>query len=928
VPKSAKAFAADPYDFAEARAVAEELVLSQPVAVTLVRRGYRTPAAARAFLAADESHPPELFEGMGEVVGLIWAAIEAGERITVHGDFDVDGVSATALMISTLRDLGADCDWLIPDRIADGYGLSEENVRKLAERGTGLVITVDCGITAARQVALAQELGMEVVVTDHHQRDEELPPCLILHPEVSNYPFTSLCGTAVAWKLACALREASTLPEQEQAVSASAAAGRDLDLVALATVADVVPLIGENRSLVKRGLAEMRRTKRVGLKALMEASKCDPSRLDEGDLAFRLAPRINAAGRLYRADAGVELLLTDDEARAKQIAEELGRANSERRSTEREVDAAAETARRELPDELKDANGLVVAGEGWHPGVVGIVASRMVERHHRPVVVISLDEEGGGRGSGRSIPGFDLHAALEACSEHLETFGGHKAAAGLSIKAENLEAFRVAFAAHANEVLSEDDLKRTERIDAMVGGVGLGLDLAEELGQLAPFGMGNPGVRLMVPSARMTDVRTMGEEGKHSRFSLHSGSHRALGVAFGRTSFGVDDDDMLDAAVRLEVNHWNGAVEPRVVLREVYRLDEAPDAVSAHPCECDEAEWWARFEAELDRDLTAQGNAVESNSRIERESLHGSAGGPRRMVQGHGSSPTATIAELVSSGAGVLAVAADASRRAALANGATGLARFNGGAALIACSRCNAEAVAGLAARGSGGLALVDYAALAMAPHLAGSFEHVVLVDAPRTPIDVERVTVPLGAQASAGNGTGTGSPNGERLAPLGAAKADKAALIEVARAAILSVTDPTVAPPTPVAPTGRGFVHPLYSDAEREFSLGVLGRQAPSRETVAGVFRALRSAGQASGPELRAALVGPGPHGLDPETASRAFRVLRDLGLVAGDTSAGTGVVGVVSSEGTDLERSAAFRVYSKDFSEARSFLQSPKFP
>jgi single-stranded-DNA-specific exonuclease len=910
VPKSAKAFAAYPYDFGEARAVAEALGLSHPVAVTLVRRGYRTPDAARAFLAADESHPPDAFDGMREVAGLVLAAIEAGERITVHGDFDVDGVSATALMISTLRDLGADCDWLIPDRISDGYGLSDENVRTLAERGTGLLITVDCGITAVDQVALAQELGMEVVVTDHHQASEELPSCLILHPEISNYPFTSLCGTAVAWKLACALREEAGVED------AAAAAEKDLDLVALATVADVVPLVGENRSLVRRGLAEMRRTKRAGLKALMEASKCDPSRLDEGDLAFRLAPRINAAGRLYRADAGVELLLTEDETRAKEIAEELGRANSERRATEREVDAAAETARRELPDDLKEANGLVVAGEGWHPGVVGIVASRMVERHHRPVVVISLDGEGGGRGSGRSIPGFDLHAALEACAEHLETFGGHKAAAGLSIKAENLDAFRAAFAAHANAVLSEEDLKRTERIDAMVGGVGLGLDLAEELGQLAPFGMGNPGVRLMVPSARVTDVRTMGEEGKHSRFSLHSGSHRALGVAFGRTSFGVGDDDMLDAAVRLEVNHWNGAVEPRVVLREVYPLDEAPDAVSAHPCAGDEAEWWARFEAELDRDLS-----VERNSRMARGSLHSDAGGSRRMVESHGSSPTATIAELVSSGAGVLAVAADASRRAALANGATGLARFNGGAALIACHRCSAEAVAGLATRASGGLALVDYAALAMAPDLAAKFEHVVLVDAPRTPLDVERVTTPFGAADPSPGGADTAEPRA-------AAKPDKAALLEIARTAILSVTDPSVAPPTAAEPAGTGFVHPLYSDAGRKFSLAVLGRQAPSRETIAGVFRAVRDVGQASGPELRAALAGTDPHPLDPETSARAFRVLRDLELVAGDTSVGTGVVGVVSSAGTDLERSAAFRVYSKEFSEAQSFLQSPKFP
>ncbi|MFT3862648.1 MAG: single-stranded-DNA-specific exonuclease RecJ [Solirubrobacterales bacterium] len=880
MPETAKAFAADPYDYADARAVAEALGLSRPVAVTLVRRGYRTPEEARAFLAADESHPPEAFQGMDEIVALVWAAIEAGERITVHGDFDVDGVSATALMISTLRDLGADCDWLIPDRIADGYGLSSANVERLAVRGTGLLITVDCGITAVEQVAQAQELGMEVIVTDHHQREEELPPCLILHPEVSGYPFESLCGTAVAWKLACALREGAAFTGQAQAVPEKAAPGaeRDLDLVALATVADVVPLVGENRSLVKRGLAEMRRTKRLGLRALMEASRCDPSRLDESDLAFRLAPRINAAGRLYRADAGVELLLTEDEERAKQIAEELGRANSERRATEREVDAAAEAARRELPDELKKANGLVVAGQGWHPGVVGIVASRLVERHHRPVVVISLDEEGGGRGSGRSIPGFDLHAALEACAEHLETFGGHKAAAGLSIRAENVAAFRAAFAKHAGEVLTAADLRRTERIDAMVGGVGIGLELAEELGRLAPFGMGNPGVRLMVPSARVTDVRTMGEEGKHSRFSLHSGSHRALGVAFGRSSLGVDDGEVLDAAVRLEVNHWNGAIEPRVVLREVYPLDAAPEPISAHRCECGEAEWWARFEAELARDL-----GVERNSVIGRESLHAHAGGsPRHVVKDAGSSPTATIAELVSSGAGVLAVAADASRRAALANGATGLARFNGGAALMACHRCGAEAVAGLAARADGGLALVDYAALAPAPDLAAHFEHVVLVDAPRSPVDLDHVTRPLAAGAAPSGGD----------------------------------------------PASPGFLHPLFTDAELEFSLGVLARQAPSRETIATVFRALRSAGQASGPELRAALTGPGPHPLDPETAARSFRVLLELGLVAGSTNAGDGLVGVVSSEGTDLERAAAFRVYSEEHSEAQSFLRSQNFP
>ncbi|HEY2715752.1 MAG TPA: single-stranded-DNA-specific exonuclease RecJ, partial [Solirubrobacterales bacterium] len=645
-------FVAEEYSYADVRAVAEAVGVSDPVAVTLVRRGYRTPELARRFLAADESHAPEAFPSMEDAVDLVRMAIDAESRITVHGDFDVDGVCATALLVGALRQLGADCDWLIPDRIADGYGLSAANVERLAERGTELLITVDCGITAVEEVALAQGLGMEVLVTDHHQQAEQLPGCTILHPAVDGYPFEGLCGTGVAWKLASALR---------------GSAEADLDLVALATVADMVPLVGENRALVKDGLAQMRLAQRPGLRALIAASKCETTTLDESDLGFRLAPRINAAGRLYRADAGVELMLTEDEARAEQIAEELSRANSERRATEREVDAAAEAARRELSEELQQTPGLVVAGEGWHPGVVGIVASRLVERHNRPVVVISLDGEGGGRGSGRSIPGFDLLAALRACEEHLESFGGHKAAAGLSLRAENLEAFRAAFAANAISVLGPEPPARSERFDALVGGVGLGLDLAEELRQLAPFGLGNPGVRLVVPSARVSDVRTMGE-GKHARFSLHSGSHRALGVAFGRSDLGVEGDEAVDAAVRLEVNHWNGSVEPRVVLRELYPLDPGgTEAPPLHRCECGDEEWWRRFEAEL---ATEPGGgapfaSIECKTRPERTTVCG------------GSSAVVAIAELVSSGAGVLAVCADASRRAALAAGAAGLARFN-----------------------------------------------------------------------------------------------------------------------------------------------------------------------------------------------------------------------------------------------------------
>ena len=847
MPETISAFAVEPYSYAEARALADELGLSEPVAVTLVRRGYRTPEQARSFLAADESHPPSAFAEIDAVVERVRAAVEAGGRITVHGDFDVDGVCATAIMVRALRQLGADCDWFIPNRIDDGYGLGDANVRRLAARGTSLLLTVDCGITSVAEVALARELGMEVVVTDHHQPAAELPDCPVLHPEVSGYPFESLCGTAVAWKLAGALGGGDD----------------DLDLVALATVADVVPLVGENRALVRRGLAEVRRGRRLGLRALMAAAKCEPERLDEGDLAFRLAPRINAAGRLYRADAGVELFLTEDEDRAAAIAEELGRANSERRATEREVDAAAEAARRELPDDLRGARGLVLAGRDWHPGVVGIVASRLVERHRRPVVVISLGEDGEGRGSGRSIPGFDLLAALEACAEHLEGFGGHRAAAGLTIEAENVAAFREAFAAHANEVLSEEDLRRTERVDAIAGGVGLGLELAEELRQLAPFGMGNPGVRLLVPSARVSDVRTMGE-GKHARFSLHSGSHRALGVAFGRSSLGVEDEDLLDATVRLEVNHWNGSVEPRVVLRELYPLGaEAEGPVLPHSCACDESEWWQRFEAELGADLGVESASVSAFRTLTRT---------RERVEG-GTSVAVAVAELVSSGAGVLAVCADASRRAGLANGAGGLARFNGGVALIACHRCGDEEIARLVDRASAGLALTDFAALERQPDLAAVFEHVVLVDPPRSEGDEL-----LAGMAFSGG--------------------------------------------------GDGFLHRLWTEAECEFAAKALAEQWPSRETVAVAFRALRELGEASGADLRRALAGDGSYPLCPEACARRFRALSELGLLQGSPEGGAGVVRVVSSERTDLQRSAAFRAYSERLSEAQRYLARPKLP
>jgi len=827
VPEALRAYQAEPFAYDEARRLADELGLSEPVAITLVRRGYRTAEQARTFLAADESHDPADFSSMGRVVERIEAAVREGERITVHGDFDVDGVCATAILVGALRELGGDCDWLIPDRMVDGYGLSEDNVRTLAERRTRLLITVDCGITAVDEVALARSLGIDVIVTDHHQPSEALPDCLTLHPTVDGYPFAELCGTAVVWKLATALRSGLSGEGSADALTrrvsgdpspdSPSQADADLDLVALATVADVVPLVGENRAIVKKGLEEVRRARRPGIRALLEAAKCDPGQLDEGDLAFRLAPRINAAGRLYRADAGVELFLTQDDARAAEIAAELSRANGERRATERRVLQEAEAALRALPARLREAPGFVLAGEGWHPGVIGIVASRLVEQHHRPVVVVSLDGGGGGRGSGRSIPGFDLLAALDACSPYLSRFGGHRAAAGLELDAVNLDQFREAFAEHASAMLGPEDLKKTERIDAIVGGASLGLELAEELRQLAPFGMGNPGVRLLVPSARVRDVRSIGD-GKHSRFSLHSGSHKALGVAFGRPSLGVDEEQSVDVAVRLEVNRWNGSVEPQVVLREVYprATDEGALDVEA---------WWDRFERELAADPTSI-------------PAYGETPPHRRLVLRTTNAPAAVARELAACGAKVLAVTADAFLRAGMA---------------------------------APGLRLTDPGELALSPGLAADFRHVVVVD----PLPCRRLTLALSGASEPGC-----------------------------------------------------YLHRAWGEAEWRFALSAQSAQLAQRETLVALYRDLRDADGAGGEELRSALAGDPRRPRGAEAAARGFRVLSELGLVEGMPNRGLGAVRVVSSEGTDLERSAAFRAYSARFQEAQRYLEGQRQP
>ena len=546
--------------------LARELGISEITASVLVRRGYGDPDEAGAFLAGEQPlHDPFLLGDMAVAVERIRAAIASGKRICVHGDYDADGICATALAVLVLREAGAEVEWHLPSRFDEGYGVHRETLTRLANEGCGLVLTVDCGITAVAEVSEATRLGLEVIVTDHHRPADELPECPIVATRPSAYPFPELCGTGVVYKLGQALLGAD-----------SDALRRHLDLVAVATIADVVPLVDENRSLAIAGLRALARTQKPGLQALMRVARVDPAIVDAGAVGFRLAPRINAAGRLGHPRVALELLLTDDRVQARSLADRLEELNRDRQAVEDRILRAAIQQVEELPEAKQRRRAYVLWGEDWHEGVVGIVASRLVERYHRPVVLIA-GGDGLWKGSGRSIPSFDLHAALGTCAQFLERFGGHRAAAGLSIVPERVGAFADAFAAHAEGLVAEEDLVPTTAVDAVLPrGTKLTLELCAELRRLAPFGLGNPQVTLLAPACEVADLATVGD-GKHLRFRVRrDGFDAGSAIAFGQ---GTQLDRFrrvgrYDVAFRLEENHWNGTVAPQLVIRRVFDADD------------------------------------------------------------------------------------------------------------------------------------------------------------------------------------------------------------------------------------------------------------------------------------------------------------------------------------------------------------------
>ncbi len=547
-------------------ALVADLSLPRALCSLLVTRGMTGPDEAKRFLRPplEQVHAPESMAGVEQATARVVRAIGGGETILVHGDYDVDGVCGAALYTLWFRRLGGSVVPFVPHRTRDGYDFGAAGLAAAQEAGATLVVTVDSGIQANEAVAEAALSGIDVIVTDHHTVGDSLPDAVAVvnpHQPGCEYPFKDLCGTGVAYRLCEALGKAFDIPSEEIRAH--------LDLVALATVADLVPLIGDNRTFVKVGLRAIEHSDKLGLRALMERADVSGRRLDAGDVGFRLAPRINASGRMEDAMSALRLLLTSDPGEAKALAGMLDDANRRRRDEERKtVDQALEQLSASFRPDTD--YGLVIAREGWHAGVIGIVASRVVERVHRPTVLVALSGQEG-RGSGRSIPGFDLFEAVRACREHLGRFGGHPQAAGMDISKDSIGAFREAFNAEARRRLEGETLRPAVSPDVEIKLEEATLELAHYLQYMGPFGMGNRTPLFVAKGVRLDgQAKVVGSN--HLRLSIKQGGARLSGVGFGLADRIAPESlsaGPLDAVFQLREDHYRGVTRVDARFRDI-----------------------------------------------------------------------------------------------------------------------------------------------------------------------------------------------------------------------------------------------------------------------------------------------------------------------------------------------------------------------
>ncbi|MBM7620414.1 single-stranded-DNA-specific exonuclease [Bacillus tianshenii] len=544
------------------RYLAESLKVAPLIASLLVNRGFDDHEAARSFLHSEtqEFHDPFLLEDMEKVVQRIDKAIQSEEKILVFGDYDADGVSSTTVMVTALQEKGARVEFYIPNRFTEGYGPNEPAFRQAKENGFSVIITVDTGISALHEADVARELGIDLIITDHHEPGPVLPDAFaIIHPkkETCPYPFKDLAGVGVAYKVAHALL------------------GKDpehlLEVAAIGTIADLVPLVDENRLLASKGIKKMQQTKRVGLKALLQKCGVELHTITEETIGFSIGPRINAVGRLDNADPAVHLLMTEDAEEAKELAEEMEAYNKERQQIVTQITEEAIKQVEEMypPDEN---SFLIVTGHGWNAGVIGIVASRLVDRFYRPTIVLSLDgEKGLAKGSARSIPGFDLFEHLSSCRDILPHFGGHPMAAGMTLQMENVDELRNRMKQIADTILTEEDFTPITEVDIECELNDVTLETIEQLEKLAPYGVANPKPKVLVKGAFPQQIRQIGNKSNHLKLVIEKEGSKldCVGFGFGETYHHVSPIATLDVLGELAINEWNNFRKPQLFVKDL-----------------------------------------------------------------------------------------------------------------------------------------------------------------------------------------------------------------------------------------------------------------------------------------------------------------------------------------------------------------------
>lgn len=561
-----KRWSIEPDHSQEELQLAAELKVSPIVAKLLINRGLGDPHKARQFLAADMESllSPWDLKGMREAVACVTKTMEEGGSIVVYGDYDVDGITATSIVYRFLKRCGASVSYYIPERQSEGYGLNLEALEGLIAKGTDLVITVDCGISSYDIVEAVRD-RLALVITDHHEAPSLIPRAVAVvdHKQPNcPYPDKNLAGVGVAYKLCQAIWQERT-GEVYQA---------DLDIVALGTVADVVPLVGENRILVKAGLSKMQMQPNRGIEALIDVAGLKDRKITAGHIGFTLAPRLNAAGRVAHATRAVELLTTPSQEEAYEIAEELQETNLERQALERDIH---EMARQDVLKQGSDADYVVVVGgQDWHPGVIGIVASRLVEEFYKPTLVISI-KDGIGKGSCRSIDNCNMYEALQSAEDLLIQFGGHQAAAGFSIKEDKIPALRDRLTQYCKEHLSETDYLPIVDIDSQVAIDDIDVPLIEEIETLEPYGMANPTPVLALEEATISDLFLMGQQKKHAKVLLEREDSTIDAIAWNRPDLHASffPGDRVKVAFTVQKNEWNGHVSPQLMIQDMALLE-------------------------------------------------------------------------------------------------------------------------------------------------------------------------------------------------------------------------------------------------------------------------------------------------------------------------------------------------------------------